>query len=171
MSLSRAMSEQARQDAPPADPAGSLAGMLEGLKGLAEGLGRLAEGAGQAGEEGRVVFGYSVRTLDGSVQAFGHVPDPKPGGTAEAAVPEARQPLVDVFEEADAILVVAEVPGLEPAALTLALRDGALEITGAGRLRYHRRVALPCAVREAGMTHACRNGILEVRLPRAEAAP
>lgn len=156
------MADAARGDRPAADPVASLTGMMEGLKGLAEGLGKLAEGAKQAGEEPKVAFGYSIRTMDGAAQGFSPSVEPK------REEPAAREPLVDVFEEADAILVVAEVPGLEPEALQLAVREGALEITGTGRVRYHRLVTLPCAVTAQGMSHACRNGILEVRLARVE---
>jgi HSP20 family protein len=180
VSVARLLSERARAEAPEGEATTNLGGLLDGLKGLVEGLGKLAETAGAqqaggerridiGGQEGRVVFGYAVRTLDGAVQAFGHVPEPR--DSAAPAMPEARQPLVDVFEEEAAILVVAEVPGLDPAALTLSIEDGALVIAGGGRVRYRRVVALPGAVEAAAMTHACRNGILEVRLPRAGAAP
>jgi HSP20 family protein len=176
VSLSRRLAEAARTDAPRADAGMALGGVFEGLRGLADGLGKLAEAAQQAqhapggtrveigGQDGRMVFGYAVRTLDGAVQAFGHVPQPKQEGLR---VPEARQPIVDVFEEADAILVVAEVPGLDPERLTLSVEDGALRIEGEGSVRYRHRVPLPGPVDAAAMTKACRNGILDVRLPRS----
>jgi HSP20 family protein len=175
-SLARRLSERARAEGPQAEPGMALGGVFDGLKGLADGLGKLAEAAQQArhaggatrveigGQEGRMVFGYAVRTLDGAVQAFGHVPQPKQEGMH---VPEARQPIVDVFEEADAILVVAEVPGLDPEKLTLSVEDGALRIEGEGAVRYRHRVPLPGPVDAAAMTKACRNGILDVRLPRS----
>lgn len=163
ISVARAMSEQARADRPAIDPVASITGMMEGLKGLAEGLGKLAEGARSADGEPKIAFGYSVRTMEGAAQG-GFSPSVRPGREE----PAAREPLVDVFEEAEAILVVAEVPGVEPEGLSLAVREGALEITGTGRARYHRLVTLPCAVTAAGMSHALRNGILEVRLMRGE---
>jgi len=171
ISVARTLSERARAEAPAVDATAHLGGIFDGLKGLVENLGKMAESARQAsgqGQEGRVVFGYSVRTLDGAVQAFGHVPEPR--ADSEPAMPEARQPLVDVFEEADALLVVAEVPGLDPTALRLTIEDGTLVIAGEGRVRYRRVVALPAAIEAAAMTYAIRNGILEVRLPRAKGA-
>jgi HSP20 family protein len=181
VSVARRLSDRARQaDAPAPGAAGG--GMPDGLQGLIDGLGRLAALAQQGatgekrldigGQEGRMVFGYAVRTLDGAVQAFGHVP-PRPdaaggaGAPAPPTVPEARTPIVDVFEETDAILVVAEVPGLDPARLALSVEDGALVIAGDGAVRYRHRIALPAPVRAEAIGHACRNGILEVRLPRA----
>jgi HSP20 family molecular chaperone IbpA len=172
-SVARLLSERARAEAPSA--AVSLDGLFGGLKEAVEALGRAAEAAqrqgGQGGAEGRVVFGYTLRGLDGAAQAFGHVPrGPAAASAAAPVVPEARTPIVDVFEEAAAIVVVAEVPGLDPAALTLAVQDGALVIEGGGAQRYHHRVPLPGPVRAEALSHACRNGILEVRLPRAGGA-
>ncbi len=160
-SVARALSERARAaEAPAAAPAN----LVDGIRGLMDGLQKLAETAGAArgelgGQDGRIVFGCSIRTTDGVVQSF--------GTPARAEAPDAREPLTDVMEEADAILVVAEVPGLDPAQLSLSLEGGALLIEGGGRVRYRRRVVLPAAVDAARMTQACRNGILEVRLPRA----
>jgi HSP20 family molecular chaperone IbpA len=171
-SLSRHLSERARAGDAPPTPGIALDGILGGLKELMEAVGRTAEAArAQDGKaEPRVVFGYAINTLDGAVQAFGHVPRAAGAAASAAAapaMPDARTPIVDVFEEAAVIVVVAEVPGLDPTALSLAVEDGALRIEGGGAQRYSHRVALPAAVEAAAMTHACRNGILEVRLPRA----
>jgi HSP20 family protein len=178
-SVARRLSERSRADAPPSAPpaaaGAAIGGMLGGLQGLVEGLGKLAEAAKAAGDgkrsdigggEGRFVFGYSLRTLDGAMQAFGHVPEPRE--VAAPVAPEARTPIVDVFDETDSILVVAEVPGLDPERLALSVEDGMLLIAGEGAVRYRHRVALGAPVDAAGLTHACRNGILEVRLPRAK---
>ncbi len=164
ISVARAMAEQARGERPAIDPVASITGMMEGLKGLAEGLGKIAEQAKGADGEPKVSFGYSIRTLDGEVSGG----STRREATPETVAPAAREPLVDVFEEAEAILVVAEVPGVEADGIAVELRGEALSITGSGRVRYHRLVPLPCAVRAEGMRHALRNGILEVRLPRAE---
>ncbi len=167
ISVARAMAEQARGDRPAIDSVASITGMMEGLKGLAEGLGKLAETAKSADGEPKIAFGYSVRTMEGAVQGSS-MPGFSPSVQPRREEPAAREPLVDVFEEAEAILIVAEVPGVAPDGLTLTVREGALEITGTGRARYHRLVTLPCTVTAAGMSHALRNGILEVRLLRLE---
>jgi len=163
ISLSRRMADRAREGAPQPDPVASLSGILEGLQGLVEGL-KSADPA----ETPRMVVGWSVRTLDGAVSSFGNLPAgaKAAGGTATGpTMPEARAPLVDIFEEPEAILVVAEVPGLDPAQLRLSLEGQTLLIEGGGRVAYRREVPLPGPV--GAMTHACRNGILEIRLERA----
>jgi HSP20 family protein len=171
VSLARHLSERGRAGEPAASAGPSLEGIFGGLKDLAEALGRAAETAQRRDGDAapRIVFGYTLRTLDGAIQPFGHVPRPRDGAKAAGPpmMPEARTPIIDLFEEAEAIIVVAEVPGLDPAALSLAVEAGALMIEGGGAQRYGHHVPLPCAVDAAAMTHACRNGILEVRLPRA----
>jgi len=159
VSLSRRLSERARegQEPPPAEGLiGALTQMLRQVEALQQ----------QAGEaKPSVVFGYSVRMgLDGAeVQRFGHVPE----APSAAAEPAPREPLVEVQEEAEALLVVAEMPGVAAEAVTLELRDGALHI--AAPPNWRRVVPLPVAVRAEGMGWSCHNGILEVRLLRAEA--
>ena len=89
----------------------------------------------------------------------------KPAASADAE----RQPMVDVIEEADSIVVIAEVPGASEADVTLSVdRDNRLRIATAPPLRYGRTVPLTAAVDAAKMSFSCRNGILEVSLPRVE---
>jgi len=139
-----------------------IAGLLDGLRQIAEGLQGFSEQGEKrldiGGREGRMVFGYSIRTADGRAEAFGHVP--------EAA---ARQPIVDVIEEADAILVIAEMPGVAAEDVTARIEDGALLLETPGPAAWRKRVALPGPVVAAGMTLAARNGIVEIRLPRSAA--
>jgi HSP20 family molecular chaperone IbpA len=148
--------------------AAGLSGLLDGLRQLAEGLQGLS-GQGESGQgersldiggrEGRVVFGYSIRTADGKAEAFGHVPSPQ--------APAARQPIVDIIEEADAILVIAEMPGVALAELSARIEDGALVLESSGKTRWNKRIELPGAVTATGVTLGARNGIVEVRMPRA----
>ena len=141
---------------------GGIGGLLDGLRQIAEGLQSFSEQGEKrldiGGRDGRMVFGYSIRTADGRAEAFGHVP--------ETAM---RQPIVDVIEEADAILVIAEMPGVAAEDVTARVEDGALLVETPGPAAWRKRVALPGPVLAAGMTVAARNGIVEIRLPRAAA--
>ncbi len=80
-----------------------------------------------------------------------------------------RQPIVELFEEAATIVVVAELPGADPAGLTCRVEGDALLIETDGARRYRKRVALPAAVAPGTLRHSFLNGILEVRLNRADA--
>jgi HSP20 family protein len=180
-SVARRMSERARaaraESAAP-DPdllGGGFAGMVEALRGLVTQLAAAAQhGTGAsadagastvdfAGGKGRMVFGYTLRMgQDGvSAEPFGDLPAEK----ATAPAP-ARQPIVDVFEDGGFVVVVAELPGADPASIVCRAAPRSLTIEAGGARRYRKELALPAEVRPAGLKHSFQNGILEVRLER-----
>jgi HSP20 family protein len=160
--------------------AGDLGGFLGGLTNLIEKLGDLAEKGKdlqetkQFGDPGRVqgVYGFSIRTgLGGQrsggvkVEPFGNVRTDE--RTGRATVQEVMEPLVDVFEEAEHVLVVAELPGVSAEDVRLELRDDILTIAAErGAKKYRKEVLLPASFAEESMSRTCRNGILEVKLAR-----
>lgn len=183
--ISRTLSQRSRARAPEAEGGEALAAKLRGELGTL--FGRLADAVAAAanaaqegtqaesgersieigGRTGRLVFGYSIRVgLDGAKgEPFGHVAGGRPAASADAE----RQPIVDIIEEADAVVVIAEVPGVSEQDVTVTVdRDNRLRITTPPPLRYGRTVPLPAAVDSSRMSFACRNGILEVRLPRLD---
>lgn len=192
--IARTLSERSRPGGARVENAEALASVLGGDFGKL--IGRLAEAVSDAaktvkdstrsetgtasesgerridigGRDGRLVFGYSVRVgLDGAEgQPFGHV---APGKAAPSADAE-RQPIVDVIEEEDAIVVIAEMPGAAEGDVSVTV-DAAntLRIATPPPTRYGHAIALPGPVDQARMTVSCRNGILEVRLPRRQGTP
>jgi HSP20 family protein len=155
-------------------------GFLSGLTNLIEKLGDLAEsgkelqGLKEFGtDDVKGVYGFTIRTnLGGSeggkgvkVEPFGNVrPDKK---TGRATVHEVLEPLVDVFEEASHILVVAELPGVGQDDLSIELNDDILTIKAErGKKKYHKEVLLPGSFRPEQMTQTCRNGMLEIKFQR-----
>jgi len=91
-------------------------------------------------------------------------------------------PAVDVVQEDDAVVVTAEIPGLEPKDLELSLEHGNLVISGEKRYErkgseegaswrergygsFHRVIPLPEGVDEADVQASSKNGVLTVRLP------
>jgi HSP20 family protein len=172
----------------------ALRGLVEQLAKTTEQAGSEPDGSGDAadaparggthsvafgGGKGRMVFGYTLRMGEGGVSAepFGDVPD-APAATTGAArtgtrdatrsQPAARQPIVDVFEDDGAVVVVAELPGADPDGIVCRAEGSRLLIEAAGAQRYRKEIALPVAVSAAGMRQSFRNGILEVRLARAD---
>ncbi|MBU4272691.1 MAG: Hsp20/alpha crystallin family protein, partial [Planctomycetes bacterium] len=103
----------------------NLGGLLGGLGGLIEKLGELAEAGEELSRSGdfkdasgkvRGVYGINVKTGLGDrgqtelkVEPFGNVrrnmPDSPPGE-------DIREPLVDIHEEDDHVLVLVELPGV-----------------------------------------------------------
>lgn len=100
------------------------------------------------------------------------------GGTAWA-------PAVDVFDSRDAIVLKAELPGLDPGDIDIEVDDGLLTIKGERRFqesveegRYYRleraygtftrTLQLPQGIDPEAISASFDKGVLEVRVPKAE---
>lgn len=85
--------------------------------------------------------------------------------------PEAVEPPVDVFHEAEEIVVVAEVPGVYLADLELKVEDDVLFLSTklAARRSYRKEIELGSQVDGDSLQATCRNGILEVHLRKKRA--
>jgi HSP20 family protein len=115
--------------------------------------------------------------------AFGGVDGPFGDGAAAAA----WVPAVDVFEDADAIRIVAEVPGVSPDAVKISHENNVLTIQGTkpqttekgSERRYHyeraygafaRSFTLPATVDPSAIKATYEHGVLTVTLPKVEQA-
>jgi len=157
-----------------------LGGFLGGLTNLIEKLGDLAEkGKGlhdlkEFGDEGGIkgVYGFTIRTRVGGDRSGGVKVEPfgnlrKDERTGKATVQEVIEPLVDVFEESDHVLVVAELPGVSPGDVEVELKDDILIINAHGNMKkYRKEVLLPESFSDHQMSRQCRNGVLEVKLTK-----
>ncbi len=157
-----------------------LGGFLGGLGTLLEKLGELAEKGEEmrrTGElrgldpEGKLkgIYGVSIKVGLGEegmkVEPFGNVR--KDEQTGKTVVDEVREPLVDVFEEPDHVLVLVEMPGIGDEDLQLELQDDILTVMATkGPKKYRKEILLPAAFAQDKMSHNCRNGVLEVRFAR-----
>lgn len=96
-------------------------------------------------------------------------------------------PAVDIKEETDRFLIVADVPGVAPEQIEITMDDGVLAIRGErqeehkderdGYKRvervsgtFYRRFSLPDGVSPEGITAQGRNGVLEISIPKVERA-
>ena len=152
-----------------------LGGVLGGLGGLLEKLGDLAEKGEEIrksgvleGKDSKVqgVYGFSIKVGLGDegvkVEPFGNVR--RDEETGRTVVDEIREPMVDVFEEQDHVLVVAEMPGIDQEDVRLDLRDDILTIAAErGIQKYHKEVLLPAVFSADTMSHTCHSGILKVK--------
>jgi len=92
-------------------------------------------------------------------------------------------PLVDVFESKDEYLVVADMPGVDKENLGIRLDQGELTVEGCWTceekgapiareyrpLDFRRVFIVPDGVKEEAISAALANGVLTLRLPKAEA--
>ncbi|MBI4199253.1 MAG: Hsp20/alpha crystallin family protein [Chloroflexi bacterium] len=143
-------------------------------------LEQLQERLSAEGNEGKAnITGY-IRTrglLGNSEFHLGTLGKPPGRAERKAARPpsEATEPPVDVFDEPDHIVVVADVPGLTLQDLELGLQGDTLSIASKqGTPRSYRKdIRLAAPVDPSDMQATCRNGVLQVRLPKlpAESTP
>jgi len=156
--------------------AAGIGTMIQRLGGLVSLLSDLAEkgetlqrsGEIKTGEKGvRAVYGFTVQLGGGkpSIQPFGNVKE----GSKGPVVEETREPMVDVFDEGDHILIVAELPGVTGSDVHFEAKDDILTLSASrGERKYRKEVLLPFTVTAEGATPSFQNGVFELRLPRAK---
>jgi len=156
---------------------GGFEGILTGLSDIVEKLGDLAEKGEKISRTGEIhwkgrekdlkgVYGFSVKVgLGGEgvkVEPFGNIR--KDETTGQSVVQEVREPMVDVFDEKDYTLVVAEMPGIGAEDVRLDVKDDLLTIYAEkGDKKYRKEVLLPRSYPKEKMLVSCNNGILEIK--------
>jgi HSP20 family protein len=158
----------------------NLGGVLGGLGGLIEKLGELAEAGEKLSQSGefqdasgkiRGVYGINVKTALGErgehelkVEPFGNV---RRRTAEEPPGEDIREPLVDIHEEDDHVLVLAEIPGVSKEHVQVDLDGERLHLSARrGDTKYEKEIVLPGNFSEERMTWECNNGILKVRFER-----
>ncbi len=158
----------------------AIEGIFDGLTSL---LGRIKEIAEKGetiqrsgeihglGDGAKGVYGFSFRVGIGGgqekihVEPFGNVR--KNTKTGESVVQEIREPVTDIFEEEDHILVVAEMPGVGPGDIDVDVSDDVLTITAEkGDKKYRKEILLPRSVMKSKMSVMCNNGVAELKFPK-----
>jgi len=156
---------------------GGLEGIIKGFTDLVDKLGDLAEKGERLSRTGEInfrgrekdlkgVYGFSVKVgLGGDevkIEPFGNIHKDKVSG--EAVVQEVREPVIDVFEETDHTLIVAEMPGISAGDVRLDVKDDVLTIYAEkGPKKYRKEILLPRSYAADKMQVTCNNGILEIK--------
>ncbi len=154
-----------------------LGGLFKGIEKLIDLAADLKEAGDEIKKEGEIdlshlkkgmkgVYGVSIKTVVGGkpvVDTFGNIKK-TPEGTV---VKEEREPLTDVFDEKDEIMIIAEVPGVDQEGITVSLKEDILEISAAGKKRiYYKEILLPEKVKPETLSHYYKNGVLEIRIKK-----
>lgn len=80
---------------------------------------------------------------------------------------EIREPVVDVFEEEDHVLVVAEMPGISVEDVQVTVEDDLLTISAArGDKKYRKEVLLPASFTREKTLVTSNNGVVEIKCLR-----
>ena len=161
-----------------------LGGLFKGLGNFIDTVNKLAEKGEELSRTGEIkfsglekikglkdlkgVYGINIRTLaDGrpSVQPFGNIKKTPKGPVVE----EVCEPIVDVFDEAEEIHIVAEMPGIAEKDINLELKGDILNINAEGETRkYQKEVLLSRQAKSEDMTWTYKNGILEIKIKTIE---
>lgn len=156
-----------------------LGGFLKGFGDLIEKLGELAETGEELSQTGEIhktgkgmkgIYGFTVKTGlladDGPrIEPFGNIrKDPESGHTV---VQEVREPAVDVFDEEEHVLVVAEMPGISLKDVEITVEDDLLTIVAErGDKKYRKEVLLPASFTREKTHVTCNNGVVEIKCMR-----
>jgi HSP20 family protein len=156
---------------------------LFGLGGLFKGIEKLVDLAGKLEEKGGIskegeisfdhikkgmkgVYGFTINTVAGGgpkVETFGNIKKTPEG----PKVDEEREPMTDIFDEKDEIVVIAEMPGIEENDLKIDLKEDILEISAVSTSRtYRKELLLPVKANRQNLTYKFKNGILEIRIKK-----
>lgn len=154
-----------------------LGGLFKGLGNFIELLSEMVEGEEseitrqgefkiKGLEKARGVYGFTVKTGLGGiprVESFGNIRETERG----PIVTETREPLVDVFDEGEVILVVVELPGVDEKEVEIDVQGDVLSLSAKGERKYVKEVLLPHLVDPATVISNYKNGMLELRLSKA----
>ena len=156
---------------------------LFGLGGLFKGIEKLVELAGKLDEKGGIskegeinfdhlkkgmkgVYGFTINTAGGGspkVETFGNIKKTPEG----PKVNEEREPITDLFDEKDELMIIAEMPGIEENDIKIDLKEDILEVSAVSTSRtYRKELLLPLKVLKSNLRHKFTNGILEIRIKK-----
>lgn len=114
----------------------------------------------------RGIYGFTIRTCSGGtpqIESFGNIKKKE----NRVTVQEIREPIIDVFDENDSLVIVAELPGVKKEDIDLDITDNAIIISAYGPdRRYAKEVQLPYKIRPDKIKWSFNLGILEVKMAK-----
>ncbi len=158
----------------------SLGGVFKGISNLIDLAAKLQqEGKSEISHSGEIkglgskgakaVYGFSIKLggLAGEspqVETFGNIKKDKKGAPV---VEEVREPLVDIFDEANKITIIAEIPGVEEEKIKIEIKDDILELKAEDSdKKYQKEILLPSKVKEESVRSTYKNGVLKITLTK-----
>jgi HSP20 family protein len=155
-----------------------LGGIFDGIGKLVDLADKLKEAGGEINKEGNIdlgslkkgmkgVYGFSVKNAAGGktvVEPFGNIKKTPKGPKVE----EVREPITDVFDEKDKVMIIVEMPGVSKKDIKLELKGDILEISAkSGHKKYSKEVLLETkSLKSKNMTSIYKNGILEINIKK-----
>ena len=153
-----------------------LGGLFKGLEKLVDLASKLEENGTSTGESKfnldhikkgmKGVYGFTINTAAGgkpTVETFGNIKKTDQG----PKVNEEREPITDMFNETEEIIIIAEMPGIEEHDLKIELKEDILEIAAVSKSRTYRKdILLPQKLDSQNLSFKYTNGILEIKIKK-----
>lgn len=176
---------QAREELKSLEELPLVGGLFKGLEKFIDLAERVEEAGGKIEKRGEIkglkrevkgVYGFSITMPAGrhgagiggrpKIQTFGNIrPSIKKTGKREFKVTKTREPIVDVFDEKDHILIVAELPGMSKEDIKLDFKGDILILEASdGRKKFAKEILLSSKIDTKTKKVSYKNGILELRL-------
>jgi HSP20 family protein len=156
----------------------SFGGLFQGIGNVIDAVAKsIEEDKGEFKREGtfsspsgrvKAVYGISVKTsLAGVplVESFGNVRSTSGGPKPE----EVREPLVDMFDEQNHLIVLIEIPGVEEEQIRTNISGNTLTLsTEGGERKYYKEIALPNDIETSTMESSYKNGVLRMKFAKKD---
>jgi len=154
----------------------SFGSIFQGISNLIDMASKLSEKSGEINKQGEIkmgkdikgMYGFNIRTMAGGapkIETFGNIKKTPKGPVVE----EEREPVVDVFDEKDHVLIVAELPGVSDTDVKFELKGDILKLSAeTGDRKYSKEILLSSKVQEDKIESSYKNGILEIRLIKSD---
>ncbi len=155
-----------------------VGGLIKGLGKFIDLVEEVEEAGGEIKKTGEIkgkegvkgIYGFSIRTGTGErpkVQTFGNIKTVKEKTKPEFKITETREPIVDVFDEKDRILIVVEMPGINEKEIKTTLKGDILILeAGEEKRKYYKEILLSSKVDAETEERTYKNGILEIKLKK-----
>ncbi len=156
-----------------------VGGLLKGLEKFIDLAERAEEVGGELRKSGQIkgfggrkdirgVYGFTVRTGLGQktrVEPFGNIKKTKAG----PRVVETREPIVDIFDEENQVLIIVELPGIDEKSIRIDLKKDILLLeAGGGDRKYSKEILLKSKIDFDSREMSFKNGILELKFKKVK---
>jgi hypothetical protein len=109
-------------------------------------------------------YSASVKSARGGIGARQPGPGRRTPSETPAATPTPHEPMIDAFDEPEAFVVTADIPGLRLEDVFISCEAGHLVLTISGAAPFTRRIAFATLTPEHSPRVRMSNGILEIRV-------
>lgn len=155
-----------------------LGGLFKGLSKLVDLAERVEEAGGKIerrgeikglGKEKRGIWGFTISTLEKDkkpsfrVEPFGNIKKTEKG----PEISEEREPIIDVFDEKNHVLVIVELPGVDEKEIKLNLKEDILLLEASDKERkYKKEILLSAKADFESREQSFKNGILKIKFKK-----